>query len=241
MRDVLSDIVKQSIGLIEVVKITGTDTDTRVQGCDKEKTVFIEGNLSSAVSDFKGEFGLTNLALLRGLLDFTTYRTEAATFSVKRRAHQGSETVEAFEFRDGKGAGADFRCMSPERVPEQAEIKNIPWDVSFVPNKGKVAEFQQLSSLYSEISKNFGVEIKNGNLLFSFGGEGSSMHTGSMVFEENVQGELNAGLQWPAARFLQVLKLAGGEPTVRVTKRGVLAIEVTTETGTYKYYLRAIR
>lgn len=242
MRDALADVVKQTIGLIDTIKITGSETETRIQGVDDKKTLFVEAYLRSPIQEMTGEFGLTNLGLLRGLLDFTSYKTEEATFTVKRKEHDGRETVDQLEFRDGRGAGADFRCMSPDRVPEQAEIKNIPWDVTINPiNKGKIAEFQQLSSLYAEVDKNFGVKTEGGNLLFFFGDESSSTHRASMVFEEGVGGSINAGLLWPAAQLLQVLKLAGAEARVRITSRGVLSVEADTEHGSYKYYLRASR
>lgn len=241
MRDVLVDVVKQSIGLFETLKVTGKIDETRFQGVDKEKTLFIEGYSRDAIPEFEGEFGFTNLSLLRGLLDFTSYKTEKGSFKVRRRKLGERETVEQLEFRDGLGAGADFRCMSPDRVPEQAEIKNIPWDVTIQPSKGKIAEFQQLASLCAEVDKNFGIETHNGNLLFMFGDQTSSTHRASMIFEEGVGGAINAGLQWSAAQFLQVLKLAGSEPRLRISSRGVLAIEVETAYGSYKYYLRGSR
>lgn len=241
MRDALADVVKQTIGLIDTIKVTGSATETRIQGVDEKKTLFVEAHLRSPIPEFDGQFGITNLNLLRGLLDFTSYRTDDAKFSVKRRAMKEGdpETVEQFQFRDANGAGADFRCMSPDRVPDQAEIKNIPWDVTIDPDKGKIAEFQQLASLYSEVDKNFGAKTENGNLLFFFGDDSSSTHRASMVFQGEIGGTLNAGLLWSAAQFLQVMKLAGGR--IRISSRGVLAVEVETAHGSYKYYLRATR
>lgn len=243
MRDAIADVVKQTVGLTNVIKVTGTAEDTRIQGVDENKTVFVDAHLRVAIPELEGEFGMTNLPLLRGLLDFASYRTEKATFSVKRRTLPETqvETVEQFEFRDGQGAGADFRCMSPDRVPDQAEIKNVSWDITVDPNPGKIAEFQQLSSLYAEVDKNFGAKTENGNLLFFFGDENSSIHRASMVFETGIGATLNAGLQWSASQFLQVLKLAGNERRIRITGRGVLCVEAETPHGSYKYYLRATR
>lgn len=241
MRDTIADVVKQTIGLAPTIKITGTAEDTRIQGLDENKTVFIDAHLREALPELQGQFGMTNLPLLRGLLDFASYRTDKGAFTVKRRVIDGVETVEQLEFRDGNGAGADFRCMSADRVPEQAEIKNVAWDITVVPNKAKIAEFQQLSSLYAEVDKNFGAKTENGNLLFFFGDDNSSTHRASMVFESEIGGALNAGLQWSAAQFLQILKLAGPECRVRITGRGVLCVEAETAFGSYKYYLRAQR
>lgn len=247
MRDVIADVVKQTIGLINIIKVTGSDKETRIQAVDDNKTLFVEAYLREPIPEFSGEFGIGNLPLLRGLLDFASYRAATASFSVKRmmiRDRNGDlnqETVEQFEFRDGNGAGADFRCMSPDRVPDQAEIKNVPWDVTIVPNKSKIAEFQQLASLYADVDKNFGAKTENGNLLFFFGDDNSSTHRASMVFEGGVEGSLNAGLQWSATQLIQVLKLVNGEGRIRITSRGVLSVEVETTHGSYKYFLRAMR
>ncbi|RYD41108.1 MAG: hypothetical protein EOP83_34315 [Verrucomicrobiaceae bacterium] len=244
----IADVVKQTIGLVDILKVTGTAEETRIQGVDANKTLFIEAYLREPLSELSGEFGITNLNMLRGLLDFATYRTEKSTFSVKRmmiRDRDGElnrETVEQFEFRDGTtGAGADFRCMSPDRVPDQADIKNVPWDITIKPSKSKISEFQQLASLYSDVDKNFGAKTENGNLLFFFGDDNSSTHRASMVFESGVEGSLNAGLQWSAAQLIQVLKLANSEGRIRITSRGVLSVEVETTHGSYKYFLRAMR
>jgi hypothetical protein len=243
MRDAIADVVKQTIGLTAVIKVTGSADATRIQGVDDNKTVFIDGHLRTALPELSGEFGMMNLPLLRGLLEFASYRTEKAKFSVKRKVVGESqvETVEQFEFRDGSGAGADFRCMNPDRVPDQAEIKNIPWDITVTPDKSKIAEFQQIASLYAEVDKNFGAKTENGNLLFFFGDDNSSTHRASMVFASEIGATLNAGLQWSASQFLQVLKLAGTEGRIRISGRGVLCVESETAFGSYKYYLRASR
>lgn len=245
MRDTLADVLKQTIGLFETIKITGTADRTRLQAFDpKTKNVFVDANLKDPAPDLEGEFGISNLSLLRGLLDFPAYRGEKASFGVKRRdfgASQGGATVEAFEFSDGRGAGATYRCMSPKTVPIQAEITKVNWNVSITPDKAKLTEFTQMASLYAEVDKNFGVKTVNGNLLASFGKDNSSTHKGSMVFVEGVSGSFPGGLQWSAAQFLSTLKIAGSDAKVYFSDRGLLMVENETDQAFYKYYLRAIR
>lgn len=243
MREVLLDIVRQTGGLMEVVKVTGTTADTQIKAVDPDKTLFIQAVLKQPIPEFEGEFGLTNMSLLNGLLNFTNYRTDDATFTVKRRTRDGVETVEQFEFRNKvTGNEADFRMMDPKHIPDQAVIPNIPWDVTITPSKAKVAEFGQLASLYSEVDKNFGVRTVNGDLQFYIGDEGSSTHRVSMVFESGVKGELKGDLSWNTGQFLSVMKLTGAHPTtLSVTSRGVLGVNVDTSHGTYTYFLRANR
>jgi hypothetical protein len=241
MREVISDIVKQSIGLFDTIKITGTPEQTKIQGVSKTKFLFIEGLLKTPATELQGEFGMSNLTVLRGLLNFSTYKTEESTFAVKRMTNEqtGSETVEQIEFGDGKGAEAIFRCMN-SRIPEQAEIKNIPWDVSFKPSKSKLAEFQELSKLYGVVSKMFSAKTENGNLLFTLGDENSSMHRASIIIDTDVDGELTGGLMWEFDDFFRVLDLAT-EPSVKISSRGVMSVEADTQFGAYKYFMRAQR
>jgi hypothetical protein len=242
MRDTLVDLVKQTAGLIDTIKITGTPSETRFQAVDENKTVFIEGVLKEAIPEFEGEFGVTNLNLLKGLLEFSSYRTDQASFNVKRRPWKETTTVEQFEFRDANGVGSNFRAMSPDLVPEQAEIRSLPWDVTFVPNKGKLAEFAQLAKLYSEVNKTFGATTDGSNLMFYIGEENSSTHRGSMVFESGVSGVLRGDLLWTTSQFLQIMNLAGDKVSeLKITSRGVLNVAVETPHAMVNYYLRASR
>jgi hypothetical protein len=241
MRDVLIDIVRHTNSLFTVVKVTGTSAETRLQAVDKDKVLFFEANTTAPIAEFEGVFGITNLSMLKGLLEFTSYRTDAATFDVKRREQDGVTTVEQFEFRDAHGVGADFRCMNPKLIPDQAEIRNIPWDVTLTPNKAKLAELQQIAQLFSE-NKTFGAKTENGNLLLYIGDDSASTNRVSMVFETDVSGELKGDFQWVTAQFLSVVKMAGDRlQSIRFSSRGVLGLEVESQHGQFKYFLRASR
>lgn len=244
MRDVLLDLVKQTGGLTGALRVTGTDAETVVKGCDETKTLFVEVSLKTAQPEFEGEFGLTNLNLLSGLLNFSNYLTDDATFSVKTRERNGVKTVDQFEFRNAvTGNEADFRMMDPAHIPDQATIPSeIPWNVSITPTKSKVTEFSQLASLYTEVDKNFGAKVENGNLIFFIGDEETGNHRVRMIFENDVKGELKGNLTWQTSQFLSIMKLTGQNPTtLKLTSRGILGITVETPHGTYNYYLRANR
>lgn len=241
MREILSDVLKQVHGLASVIKVTGTSDQTRFQAVDDKKTLVIDGFAKGAVTGFEGEFGLSNLALLQGLLDFASYRTDTASVSIKRRDWKGSTTVEQIEFRDAKGLGADFRCMAPEAVPDQATLTKISWDIEFVPDRGKLAEFQKLVTLCKEVDENFSVKIEDGNLIFTIGTASAATHRASMAFHEVAGKTLRAGLQFNSAQFLKLLSVSGSEGTLALSERGLLSVACETEYGSYRYYLRAVR
>lgn len=244
MKEVLVDLIKQTSPLMDVVLVTGEQDKTTIAGCDADKTLFVQAETKHPIQEFEGSFGLTNMNLLNGLLNFPNFQTQDATFSVKKIERNGNTYVEEFNFRnDTTGNVSDFRLMSPDLVPQQATISNIPWDVTITPNRSKVTEFQQLANLYSEVDKLFGIRTtEEGDLEFFIGDVDSSTHRVSMIFENGVQGSLGTGIQWNTQQFLSVMKLAGSNPsTLSITSRGVLSISVETSHGTYTYYLRAIR
>ncbi|MFP5446683.1 MAG: hypothetical protein ACLGIY_24445, partial [Betaproteobacteria bacterium] len=174
------------------------------------------------------------------LLNFASYKTDDATFKVKRKEQDGISYVEQFEFRDAKNKGADFRAMSAKLVGDQAVIATIPWEVSLVPSKAKIAEFSQLAGFFSEVSKGtFSISTEGSDVVLTIGDSGSSTHRASLVFESDVQGALKGDLSFSINQFLTVLKLAGANTTkMNVTSRGVMSLVIETEFATYSYFLR---
>lgn len=241
MRDILNDVIKQTSGLFETIKVTGTDATTRFQSASEDGQTILDCLLKAPLADLSGEFGFSNLSLLRGLLDFANYRTDDASFKVKRRGWKDATTVEQFEFRDARGRGADFRCMSPDTVPIQAQVPPLTWNVTITPDKSKLAEFQQLVTLYKDVDKNFGVKVEDGMLVFSIGSEKASTHHATMVFAEGISGSLGAGLSFNAGQVLKLLQTAGSEARLQISSRGLICVECDTDHGSYKYYLRAVR
>jgi hypothetical protein len=240
MREVLGDIVRQTSSLFNVVRITGTDDSTVIQATDDSKTLFLKATLEVPAPEFNGQFGIANLGILNGLLNFASYKTEDAGFAVHRKVMREVETVSEFQFRDSNGQGADFRTMNAQHVGEQAEIRSVPWEVTVVPDKAKIAEFSQLAGLYSEIDKFFSPKVVDGNLVFGIGGEETSGHRVSMVFARDVEGTLSkGGALYSAQMFLSVIKNAGSHPvTVSLYGPGLLGVSVKTPIATYDYYMR---
>jgi hypothetical protein len=242
MREILTDLVRQTKDLFEIVKITGTEDETKIQAVDKDKTLFVRASLNTPQPDLEGEFGISNLALLDGLLSFPSYKTDDAKFAVKREIKSGNETVTAFIFKDANGKGATYKTMAANLVNEQAEIAKIPWTVSVVPSKSKIAEFSQLSRLYSEVDKSFRIFTDDGDLVFGIGDDGTSTHNASMVFESGITGELSGDLTFDIFHFLSLMKIAGSnQTTMNITSKGVLGVTVNAPTGIYDYFLRAKR
>jgi hypothetical protein len=236
MQAVLKDVVKKigGLGFIDTIKVSGTADATKIEAVDNDKTVIIKAKLNITQDSLAGEFGVSSLPLLQGLLNFTSYQTDTATFNVKRRDVSGKTVPEEFEFRDENGLGSNFRLMSGNLVPEQPLVADIKWDVSFVPSKSKIQEFASLAGLYSQFDQFFSVKTKDGNVVLSIGA--------SMVFASEIDGELKGELLWPISQFLGILKMADGNDfSVNITSKGAMQIAVQTEHAEYQYILPARR
>lgn len=238
----IQDIVKKigGLGFVETLKVTGTDTETKIEAIDKDKTVIVKAQLTEVAPELKGTFGVSSLPLLGGLLNFPSYNTDDATFSVKRRPDNSAP--EEFEFRDANGMGSNFRLMSGALAPEQPTVAQIKWDVTFTPTKSKLQEFGTLAGLYSSIDQLFTVKTEGTNLVVCIGEEGATTHNAKMVLAEDITGEIKGDVLWPIAQFQSILKMCDGlDYTVSITGRGAMLISMATKEASYEYIMPARR
>jgi hypothetical protein len=243
MRDILTEIVKQTNGLFDEVTVYGSQTDTQLKAKDKDKTLFLQATLTMHQPQMEGEFNLVNFPWLDYCLNRATFKTDDSKFVVRRETKNSVETVTALEFKDANGRGAIYRTNL--LAQENATIsKDIPWNVTIVPNKSKIAEFKDLVRGYSQAAdaKSFNVAVDAGDLIFGFGDPSSSSHSADMVFESGVTGTLPGGMSFDTKHFVDMMTLAGNNPiTVTLTAKGVLGVQIQATHGTYNYFLRAKR
>ena len=252
MREVLVDLVKQTKTLFKVFRITGDEKATNISAVDPTMVLFLKTSLKNPEPNFVGQFGIgskdgNEISVLDGFLQFPSYKTDIASLNTIRATKtingEKRDTVVGFEFKDGKGGMSVFRTMDPALIPEQADVKNIPWDVSFTPNKSRIAEFDQLAKLLP--TKTFSVSTVDGDLLFSIGDPATSATNSSVVvFESGVTGVLDetSNMMFDIQQFQDLMKVAGSNPAVlHFASRGILGLVVQTPVADYKYYLRASR
>lgn len=243
MRDALSDLLRQTSSLFKQTLVTGRDTETRVLAMTEDKTIIFQADFKTVIPEMKGESAFSNLGMLNGLLNFASYNTPTATFEVVRSTrHDG---VESFEFRDAKKAGSVYRLMNPAMIKEEdrpPSLNAIPWETQFTPDKGKLAEFSQLASLYGEVDKLFTPRTVDGDLRFKIGDDGSSNHRCDMVFQENIGATIKGDIKYSIPAFQSIIKAAGNHPyTLHLNSRGVMMVRVDTSFAIYQYILRATR
>jgi hypothetical protein len=245
MRDTLSDIIKQTNGLFPSLYVEGTDTETSIRAMTDDKNLILSCVPKAPLVDLRGEVGINDLGILNGLLNFSSYNSEDASFTVQRANRQGKEFAELFSFRDGKKAGSNFRLANPATIPDDKvppKVNTIAWEIEFEPNKSKVTEFTQLANLYSKGDNFFAPKTQDSDLLFLLGEETSTTHNASIVFEENVTAELKGTARYSIASFLALMKLSSQHPVrLGLTSRGVMGVSMETSYATYSFVLRANR
>ena len=93
MRDQLLDLVEHTfdLGCIDLVKITGDDKETVIDGIAEDRSVVVQGKFLKPVPEFIGTFGMPNLSKLKILLNLQEYR-ENATITVTRQDLNGVHT-----------------------------------------------------------------------------------------------------------------------------------------------------
>ena len=75
MRDHLLDLVEHThdLGVIDLVKITGDDKSTVINGLAEDRSVVVEGTFAQPHADFIGNFGMPNLSKLKINLSILIY------------------------------------------------------------------------------------------------------------------------------------------------------------------------
>ena len=71
MKDALLDMVKHThnLGVIDLIKITGTEEETIVNAIAEDKSVILDATFHGPVAEFIGQFGMPNLGKLNTILN----------------------------------------------------------------------------------------------------------------------------------------------------------------------------
>lgn len=245
MKDVISDIVKHTadLGFIESVKITGTDSETRLDAMDADRTVILKAKLHNVCPEFIGELGMGNLGFLRGVVNLNAYSSEGSSVKVVTRERNGVTTPDHLLFKNATGDTDRYRFMSKEiidQVLKTVTFKGANWDIVFEPTKAKYNELREVAGIYGAIEPNFTVKTDDGNLIITVGAADGS-YTGKRVFATNVEGELKEGYSWPLNQVLAILKLGmSGNCVMKISAMGALQISIDSGIGQYDYILPAM-
>jgi hypothetical protein len=240
MKDNLKDLIEHTFNLdgIELIKITGTATETKINAIAEDKSVIVSGAFKTAMPEFAGTFGMPNLSKLKTIIGFDDYN-EAAKISVLTTQRNGATVPDFihFETKDGDFVN-DYRLMSEAVVSEKiktAIFKEPPWNIQFEPTVAGILRLKKQSNANSE-EPNFTTKTENGDLKIYFGNP--STHSGNFVFHTGVTGTLSRQWMWPVKQFQAIMDLTG-DKKVRISDDGAAEITVDSGLAVYQYLLTA--
>lgn len=240
MRDHLLDLVEHTfdLGCIDLIKITGTDKETNIDGLAEDKSVVVQAKYHQPVAEFIGTFGMPNLSKLKILLNLSEYR-EDAQLTVLRQPRNGVDCPVGLHFENKAGDFKnDYRFMVSEIVEEklkQFKMKPVTWHVEFQPTISGIQRLKMQSQANAEevtfMAKTDGTDLK-----FYFGDH--STHAGNFVFHPGLTGKLTRSWLWPVKQFISIMDLTG-DKTVRISDEGAAKITVDSGIAVYDYILPA--
>ena len=240
MKDYLQDLITHTNGLgdVDLIKVSGTDTETHINAISEKKTVIVSGVLNSPIADFIGVFGMPNLTKLNTILGFDDY-DEHAKISVVRTNRDGVDVPSTihFETKDGTFVN-DYRLMTKSIVEEKVKtvtFKGTTWNIEFEPTIAGIQRLKKQASANSE-EEHFTFTTVKGDLKINFGDP--STHSGNFVFQSDVTGSLTKVWNWPVKVFLAIMDLPG-DKKVRIADAGATEIIVDSGLATYTYLLPA--
>jgi serine/threonine protein kinase len=122
MKDNLQDLIQHTHSLgIDLIKVTGTETETQISAIAEDKSVIVNGTLNSPVAEFIGVFGMPNLGKLKTILGFDDYGDDSK-INVTRVNKDGVDVPEYIHFETKAGDFVnDYRLMSKAIADEKGE------------------------------------------------------------------------------------------------------------------------
>ena len=240
MKDYLLDIVQHthSLGFISLVKITGTDEETTIEGLAEDRSVILKGTFHKTVPEFMGTFGMPNLDKLGTILKISEYATDAK-ISINTQERNGESVLVGIHFENAGGDFQnDYRFMVSEVVNDKLKsvtMKEVKWGVEFSPTVASIQRLRMQISANSDEGA-FIAKTEDKNLVLHFGD--ASTHAGNFVFQHDVGGKLDRGWAWPVDQVSKILSL-GGDIDYKISDDGVTEITVDSGLGSYRYLLPA--
>lgn len=240
MKDYLLDLIQhtQGLGVIELVKVEGSDTETKIAAYAEDKSVIVTGTFKTPIDGFQGTFGMPNLSKLKTILSFDDY-DDKAIINVTRKDDNGVKIPATIHFETAAGDFVnDYRLMSKVIVEDKVKtvtFKGANWDVEFEPTIAGIMRLKKQAQANSE-ELNFVTKTDNGDLKIYFGDP--STHSGNFVFHPGVAGTLAKAWNWPVKVFLAIMDLPG-DKTVRFADAGAAEITVDSGIANYRYLLPA--
>ena len=136
MKDYLLDLIEHThaLGVIDLVKIIGTEEETQLASYAEDKSVVVTGTFKTPISDFVGTFGMPNLSKLKTILSFDDY-DDKAKICVERQERDGEQVPAFIHFETAIGDFVnDYRLTTKAMIEDKVKTVRFAapkWDVQF--------------------------------------------------------------------------------------------------------------
>ena len=244
IKDTLKDVLKHThnLGIFEMVKITGTATETAIETVDADKTVIFKGKTVNPVPDFvDATVGLSRMNVLDGYLKYPDFDDVDATVQVIKQNRNGVDTPTEVEFISQHKTDAHYRFMLADVVNQQLKeikFKGAEFDVNIVPSAKNLKDLGYFNGVLSQFESTFSPRTEDGTLYFYIGDAGGDRT--KIQVAEAVEGEMTHEFHWPLDIVLRILRLGDNANCVlSINQKGLLQIIVDSGIGTYTYLLPA--
>jgi hypothetical protein len=230
MKDNLLDLIQHTngLGVIELLKVVGSDTETKITALAEDKTVVVNGTFQKPIADFIGTFGMPNLGTLKTILSFDEY-DDTAVISVNKNKDGELSSIH-FETAS-RDFVSDYRLMAKNTIEDRVKpvtFKGATWHVEFEPTVEGIAKLKKQSQANST-ENTFTIKSEGNDIRLYFGDP--SNHSGNFVFATGC-GKLTKAWSYPIKVFTSIVDLPG-DKKVRFSDQG--AAEVTVDSGIANY------
>ena len=244
VNDIFKDVLKHthSLGIFEMVKITGTLDETVLESVDPDKTVIFKGRLKNPVPDFvDSTIGLSRMGVLDGSLKYPGFSDDNATVSIIKQDRNGVEVPVEIEFKSPDGTDAHYRFMLADVINQQLKaikFKGAEFDIEFVPTPQNLKDLTYWNGVLGAYEQNFTPKTDGTSLWFNIG-DGVSDRT-QVKISDDIGGSITHDWKWPLDIVLKILRLGdNGIATLSINNQGLLQIVVDSGLGEYTYLLPA--
>ena len=242
MLDLLKDIVAhtQKLGVLNIVKITGTDQQTLIDSMAEDRTVIMYAETATPHPEMIGTFGMPQLEKLRYLVDGKEYQQDA-TIDVVYDTRNNDKVPVGLHFENADGDFKnDYRFMNQDIINEKlktVKFRGVKWDVEIEPSVQAIQRFQFQAAANNEHTT-FLAKTDGDKLIFTFGDQ--STHGGEFVFATGVTGKITKAWTWPVVSVLSILKIAdANNAKLSFSNEGAMQITLDSGIATYKYIIPA--
>lgn len=238
MQHVLSEIIDhvKPLKQLQHLLVQGTDEKTTIIGCENMVVAFC-AELKTPLPELVGKFGISDLSLLNGLLNFPSYKTDESRVEVVRGGKE-NQPVELV-FIDSENQPAYHRLVSARYVPTVQLYEVDNWTIDISPNISKIKEFIDIARLYSSEDEMFDIKLVKNELRFALGQSDAACNRTHRVIERDINTPIFEDFSIGLRSLLPVLSaMYPNEIKMRLVSNkseSLLELELETDIAVYKY------